>query len=50
MNHPPWFFKDLYQPATDEIEMRVCRDEDQANEDVAIESYEIYVHWQTETY
>ena len=44
MNHPPWFVKDLYQPAIDEIEMRVCRDEDQADEDVAIESYEIYVH------
>ena len=40
MNHPPWF----YQPTTDEIEMRVCRDEDQDDEDIAIENYEIYIH------
>ena len=46
---PTLFFKELYQPTTDEIEMRMCRDEDQ-DDDVAIESYEIYVHRQTQTY
>ena len=30
-------------PCTDDIEMRVCRDEDSSNEDTAIEMVEIYV-------
>ena len=42
-NNPPWFYKQLPQPTTDDIEMRVCRDEDASNEDVAIEIVEIYV-------
>ena len=41
-NNPPWFYKQLQQPTTDDIEMRVCRDEDR-NEDIALESAEIYV-------
>ena len=40
-NTPPWFYKQLPQPTTDDIEMRVCRDEDKEN--VAIQSFEIYV-------
>ena len=42
-NNPPWFYKQLPQPTTDNIEMRVCTDEDNANENVAIESVEIYI-------
>ncbi len=26
-NNPPWFYKELPEPTTDDIEMRVCRDE-----------------------
>ena len=42
-NNPPWFYKQLPQPTTDDLEMRVCRDEDISNEDIALESVEIYV-------
>ena len=42
-NNPPWFYKQLPQPTTDDLEMRVCRDEDVSNEDIALESVEIYV-------
>jgi hypothetical protein len=42
-NNPPWFYKQLPQPTTDDIEMRVCRDSETSDEDVAIESVEIYM-------
>ena len=42
-NNPPWFHKQLPQPTTDNIEMRVCRDEDVSNEDIVIEVVEIYI-------
>ena len=42
-NNPPWFHKQLPQPTTDDLEMRVCRDEDVSNEDIALERVEIYV-------
>ena len=42
-NTPPWFYKQLPQSTTDDIEMRVCRNEDASNEDIAIEMVEIYV-------
>jgi hypothetical protein len=42
-NNPPWFYKQLPQPTTDDIEMRVCRDEPPTNEDILIEAVEIYV-------
>ena len=42
-NNPPWFYKQLPQPTTDSIEMRVCRDEGTNDEDIAIELIEIYV-------
>ena len=42
-NNPPWFYKQLPQPTTDDIEMRACRDEDASNEDIAIEMVEIYI-------
>ena len=43
LNNPPWFYRQLQQPITDSIEMRVCRDEDRSNEDIGIEHIEIYV-------
>ena len=42
-NNPPWFYKQLPQPTTDDIEMRVCRDEDRGNEDVFIQIAVVYV-------
>ena len=42
-NNPPWFYKQLPQATTDDIEMRVCRDEESENEDIAIEIVEIFV-------
>lgn len=43
MNTPPWFFKQLREPASEHIEMRVCSDEPASNEDIAIESVELYI-------
>ena len=40
-DNPPWFYKQLPQPTTDEIEMRVCRDE--SNENIAVELVNIYI-------
>ena len=42
-NSPPWFFKQLPQPTADDIELRVCRDESDVDEDVAIGIVEIYI-------
>ena len=44
-NNPPWFYKQLPQPTTDDIEMRVCRDEERGNinEDIYIQSAEVYI-------
>jgi hypothetical protein len=43
-NNPPWFYKQLPQPTTDDIEMRACHDGDAyESEDVAIVVVEIYV-------
>jgi hypothetical protein len=42
-NNPPWFYKQLSQPTTDDIEMRVCRDQEPENEDVLVEVIELYV-------
>ena len=42
-NSPPWFFRVLDEPYTDDIIMRVCRDEIRGNEDIAIQMIEILV-------
>ena len=42
-DNPPYFHKTLPQSTTDDIEMRVCRNERRSNEDIAIETVEIYV-------
>ena len=42
-NNPPWFCKQLPQPTTDDIEMRLCVDSPTSDEDVALETVEIFV-------
>ena len=42
-NNPPWFCKDLPQPTTDDIELRLCRNQDIDDEDIGLELVEIYV-------
>ena len=42
-NNPPWFYKELPQPTTDDIEMRVCRNQPANDEDIAIDIIEVYV-------
>jgi hypothetical protein len=43
-NNPPWFYRELPQPTTDDIEIRICTDGQSAtNEDVAIEVIQIYI-------
>ena len=42
-NSPPWFCKELPQPTTDNIEVRVCADQIAADEDITIKVIELYV-------
>ena len=42
-NSPPWFCKPLPRPTTDNIELRVCQDQDFSDENIQIELIEIYV-------
>ncbi len=42
-NNPPWFCKQLPQPTTEDIELRLCADEHSVNEDTAIQFVELYV-------
>ena len=42
-NNPPWFYKQLPQLTTDDIEMRVCRSDDVIYEDICIELLDIYI-------
>ena len=42
-NSPPWLLKTISPPTSDDIEMRLLIDEDQANEDIYIESLDLYV-------
>ena len=44
-NNPPWFYKQLSPNTTDDIEMRVCRDQARTDEDIVIEVVEIYVQY-----
>ena len=39
----PWFHKVLNTTTTDYLELRICRDESTANEDIPVGLYEIYV-------
>ena len=42
-NNPTQFYKQLPQPTTDDIEMRLCRDESASNENIFLEMIDIYV-------
>ena len=42
-NNPPWFCKQLLQPTTDDIELRLCGDESIGNEDIPLEIVEMYI-------
>ena len=42
-NNPPWFHKVLQDPSNDDIEMRVCSDQNRSYEDIAIETVDLYV-------
>ena len=42
-NSPPWFCKHLPHPTTDDIEVRVCGDENVSNEDTPLEQIELYI-------
>ena len=44
-NSPPWFYKKLLKPTTDDIEVRVCRDQPGGDEDIQISVIEIYIAW-----
>ena len=42
-NNPPWFCKQLPQPTTDDIELRLCLNSSLGDEDIPLEIIEIYV-------
>ena len=42
-NNPPWFCKQLPQPTTDDLELRICADQETEDEDILIERVEIYI-------
>lgn len=42
-NNPPWFCKSLPAATRDDIEFRMCGDENVSSEDVPVDFYEIYV-------
>ena len=42
-NNLPWFCKQLPQPTTDDIELRICADQQTWDEDTPIEQVEIYI-------
>ena len=40
---PPWFSVELPNPTSDDIEVRICGDEETSNEDTPIELLELYI-------
>ena len=42
-NSPPWFCKELPHHTSDDIELRVCKDEEDSNENVGVEKVDIYI-------
>ena len=42
-NTPPWFFKTLSSTVGDNLELRICSDENRSNEDTPLEIIELYV-------
>ena len=43
LNNPPWFLKQLPSTTTGNLEMRICRDETSTNENVLIETIELFI-------
>ena len=43
LNNPPWFCKQLPAPTSDDIEVRLCLDEDREEDDIVIEQITIYI-------
>ena len=42
-NNPPWFMKQLSASTADNVEIRLCSDQERLNEDVVFETLELYV-------
>ena len=42
-NNPPWFMKQLPTTTDDNIEMKLCSDQERSNEDIVFETLELYV-------
>ena len=42
-NSPPWFLQDISPPTNEDIEIRLCSDQDRGNEDITFEILELYV-------
>ena len=42
-NSPPWFCKDLPEPTTDDLELRLCLNQDTSDENIGLENISIYV-------
>ena len=40
-NNPPWFYRQLSSSTTEDIEMRLCRNQDRNNEDITVDQVEI---------
>jgi len=38
-----WFYRKLPIPVDEDFEVRICKNENHANEDIVIEKFEIYV-------
>ena len=43
LNNPPWFNKTLPAPTTDDIELRICANNDVSGTNIAVELVEIYI-------
>ena len=43
LNNPPWFCTALPQPTTEDIELRVCHDQQQLDEDLLLSLVNIYI-------
>ena len=39
----PWFCKDLCQPTTDNLEFRICADQDRQDEDTPVDLVQLYI-------
>ena len=44
-NTPPWFSVDLPDSTSDDIEVRICHDQDTTDEDTPIQLLELHVQW-----